>query len=152
MLTLSPERLTGVGSAIFQAAGAPADIADLVARSLVGSNLAGHDSHGVIQIPGYVDLLRDGRIVAAARPEIRAEGASLIQADGGWGFGQYSAHACMDLALQKARVSQLALCAVTRINHIGRCGEWVEQAAAAGLIGMLGVSWGNGPFAGPAGS
>ena len=147
MLTFSPQRLIDVGSAIFRAAGTPPDIADLVSRSLVGANLSGHDSHGVIQVPGYVDQLRDGRIIGDARPEIRSEGATLIQADGGWGFGQYTAHACMDLALQKARTSQVALCTVTRVNHIGRLGEWAEQAASAGLIGMLGVSWGNGPFA-----
>jgi LDH2 family malate/lactate/ureidoglycolate dehydrogenase len=148
MLTLSAERLTDVSTAIFRAAGTPDDISDLQARSLVGSNLAGHDSHGVIQIPRYVEQLRDGRIVADARPEIRAEGASIIQADGGWGFGQYTAHACMNLAVEKARANQLALCTVTRVNHIGRLGEWAEQAASAGLIGMLGVSWGAGPYAG----
>jgi uncharacterized oxidoreductase len=148
MLTLSAERLTDVSAAIFKAAGTPADIADLQARSLVGSNLAGHDSHGVIQIPRYVEQLRDGRMVADARPEIRVEGASIIQADGGWGFGQYTAHACMQLAIEKAKANQLALCTVTRVNHIGRLGEWAEQAASAGMIGMLGVSWGAGPYAG----
>ena len=147
MLTLSAERLTDIGATIFKAAGTPDDIADLQARSLVGSNLAGHDSHGVIQIPRYVEQLRDGRIVADARPEIRAEGASIVQADGGWGFGQYTASACMQLAIEKARANQLALCTVTRVNHIGRLGEWAEQAASAGLIGMLGVSWGAGPYA-----
>jgi LDH2 family malate/lactate/ureidoglycolate dehydrogenase len=148
MLTLSAERLTDVSAAIFRAAGTPDDIADLQARSLVGSNLAGHDSHGVIQIPRYVDQLRDGRMMADARPEVRSEGASIVQVDGGWGFGQYTAHVCMDLAIQKARANQLALCTVTRVNHIGRLGEWAEQAASAGLIGMLGVSWGAGPYAG----
>jgi LDH2 family malate/lactate/ureidoglycolate dehydrogenase len=53
----------------------------------------------------------------------------------------------MDLAIRKAQQSQLALVTMVRAGHIGRVGQWVEQAAQAGLIGMAGVSFGNGPFA-----
>ena len=148
MLTLSAELLTRTTSTIFEAAGTPADIATFTADSLVGANLADHDSHGVIQIPGYVAMIRDGRLLPAARPEVTTEGSSIIRVDGAWGFGQYTAHACMDLAIEKAKRNQLALVTTTRVSHIGRLGEWAEQAANAGVIGMLGVSWGAGPYAG----
>jgi LDH2 family malate/lactate/ureidoglycolate dehydrogenase len=147
MLTFSAEALTKTSAAIFEAAGAPADIAGFVADSLVGANLAGHDSHGVIQIPGYVGQIRDGALVPAARPEVVTEGPAIVQVDGAWGFGQYSAHVCMDLAVEKARRNQLGLVTLTHVNHIGRLGQWAEQAASAGVIGMLGVSWGAGPYA-----
>jgi LDH2 family malate/lactate/ureidoglycolate dehydrogenase len=147
MLTLSAGTLTSATSAIFEAAGTPADIASFVAESLVGANLAGHDSHGVIHIPGYVAAIKSGGIVPGARPEVIGEGPTIVQADGGWGFGQYGAHVCMDLAIGKAKQSQMALVTMVRAGHIGRVGQWVEQAARAGLIGMAGVSFGNGPFA-----
>ena len=148
MLTLSADLLTRTTSTIFEAAGTPTDIAEFMASSLVGANLAGHDSHGVIQIPGYIAMIQDGRMLPAVRPEVTQEGASIIRVDGGWGFGQYTAHASMDLAIQKAKRNQLALVTTTRVSHIGRLGEWAEQAANAGVIGMLGVSWGAGPYAG----
>jgi uncharacterized oxidoreductase len=148
MLTLAAETLTRTASAIFEAAGTPPDVARFVAESLVGANLAGHDSHGVIQIPGYVGQIRDGVLLPAARPEVVQEGPAIIQADGAWGFGQFTASVCMDLAIEKARRNQLGLVTVTRVNHIGRLGQWAEQAADAGVIGMLGVSWGAGPYAG----
>jgi hydroxycarboxylate dehydrogenase B len=148
MLTLSPDLLTRTASAIFEAAGTPADIASFVADSLVGANLAGHDSHGVIQIPGYVGLIQNGSLLPAARPEVTQEGPAIVQVDGAWGFGQYTSHVCMDLAIQKAKRSQMALVTTTRVSHIGRLGQWAEQAAAAGVVGMLGVSWGAGPYAG----
>ena len=148
MLTLSPETLTSAASAIFEAAGTPPDIASFVADSLVGANLAGHDSHGVIHVPGYVDAIKQGRIAPAARPEVVAEGAGIVQLDGAWGFGQYTSHVCMDLAVKKAKRTQVALVTMIRASHIGRVGQWVEQAANAGLIGMAGVSFGSGPFAG----
>lgn len=147
MLTFSAETLTQTASAIFTAAGTPDDIADFVADSLVGANLAGHDSHGIIHVPGYVAQIQSGGIVAAARPEVVSEGPAVVQVDGGWGFGQYGAHVCMDLAIQKAKQQQLALVTMVRAGHIGRVGQWVEEAAKAGLIGMAGVSFGNGPFA-----
>lgn len=148
MLTRSAETLTTTAAVIFEAAGTPADIARFVADSLVSANLSGHDSHGVIQIPGYIAQIQRGALLPAARPEVVKEGASIVQVDGGWGFGQFSASVCMELAAQKARKSELALVTVTRVNHIGRLGQWAEQAANAGVIGMLGVSWGSGPFAG----
>jgi LDH2 family malate/lactate/ureidoglycolate dehydrogenase len=147
MLTLSADLLARTTSTIFEAAGTPPDIAAFVADSLVGANLAGHDSHGVIQIPGYVGQIRDGALMPAARPEVVKDGPGILEVDGGWGFGQYAASVCMDLAVEKAKRNQLALATITRVNHIGRCGQWAEQAAQAGVIGMLGVSWGNGPFA-----
>ena len=147
MLTLSAKTLTTAASAIFEAAGTPSDIAGFVADSLVGSNLAGHDSHGVIQIPAYVDQIRDGILAPAARPEVAREGSAVIQVDGAWGFGQYAASTCMDLAIEKARRNQMAMVTITRVNHVGRLGQWAEQAASAGVVGMLGVSWGAGPYA-----
>jgi LDH2 family malate/lactate/ureidoglycolate dehydrogenase len=139
--------LTTTASAIFEAAGTPADIAQFVADALVGANLAGHDSHGVIHVPGYVSVIKSGGIVPGARPEVVAEGAAVVQVDGGWGFGHFGAHVCMDLAIKKAKQGQLALVTMVRAGHIGRVGQWVEEAAQAGVIGMAGVSFGNGPFA-----
>jgi uncharacterized oxidoreductase len=147
MLTLSAETLKTAATAIFEAAGTPTDIAAFVSDSLVGANLAGHDSHGVIHIPGYVGLIQNGGVMPAARPEVIVEGAGIVQVDGAWGFGQYTSHVCMDLAIKKARQSQIALVTMVRAAHIGRVGQWVEQAANAGVIGMAGVSFGNGPFA-----
>jgi uncharacterized oxidoreductase len=147
MLTLSAETLTTATSAIFEAAGTPSDIAQFVAESLVGANLAGHDSHGVIHVPGYVAAIKSGGIMPAARPEVVGDGPSIVSVDGGWGFGQYGAHVCMDLAIDRAKQTQIAMVTMVRAGHIGRVGQWVEQAAQAGLIGMAGVSFGNGPFA-----
>src|SRR6516164_4451457 len=46
--TLPQDRLFAFARDLFQAGGVDADEAAVVARSLVDSNLAGHDSHGVI--------------------------------------------------------------------------------------------------------
>ena len=62
------KELRSAASRIFVAMGAPEDIAEHVATSLVESNLAGHDSHGVIRIPTYVARASRGLCRPAARP------------------------------------------------------------------------------------
>ena len=147
MRTFSADALLDVTTALLRAAGAPGGVAALVAHSLVDANLAGHDSHGVIRIPSYIDQIRGGELLPDARPTVEREGPGLVAVDGGWAFGHYVAHFCMDLAARKAGQSQVALVTATRVNHIGRLGEWAEEAAAAGVIGMVCTSWGGGPFA-----
>ena len=59
MPTIFATELEYLATKIFVRAGAPAADAELVARLLVKSNLAGHDSHGVVRIPQYVEGIRD---------------------------------------------------------------------------------------------
>ncbi len=45
---------------LFVAADTPRRIADDVAEILIKANLAGHDSHGVLRIPSYLDAIENG--------------------------------------------------------------------------------------------
>ena len=53
-----------------RAAGVDAKEAAVVARHCVAANLAGHDSHGVINIPLYVERIGRGHIVPGAPFEV----------------------------------------------------------------------------------
>ena len=57
MPTVQVDKLRGIVEQLFVAAGASQDEAKIVARHSVAANLAGHDSHGVIQIPIYLDRI-----------------------------------------------------------------------------------------------
>ena len=46
---------------ILSASGVTAHIAEEVAEVLVGANLVGHDSHGLLRIPMYMKTMADGR-------------------------------------------------------------------------------------------
>lgn len=148
MLTFSAHQLTEISRAIFAAAGTPADIAELVARSLVDANLAGHDSHGVIRVPWYIELIQKGQILPAERPRVVKRGRATALVDSAWGFGQVGARQCAELAVELAREGELGLVTTYRSNHIGRLGEWAEIIASAGMIGLVTTSWSAGPFAG----
>ena len=60
MPSVAAAALTDYIARIFAATGSPADEAQRVADHLVGANLRGHDSHGVIRTPGYVNLASTG--------------------------------------------------------------------------------------------
>ncbi|HXM57960.1 MAG TPA: Ldh family oxidoreductase [Candidatus Dormibacteraeota bacterium] len=137
MPELAPDRLHDLGRRVFEAAGAPADVADHVAGHLVASNLAGHDSHGVLRIPWYLGHVRRGWLRPAARPRVVEERPAAALVSGEWGFGHPAATVAIDAAAERARRHGLGAAALVRGTHIGRLGTYVERAAAGGLVAMV---------------
>jgi uncharacterized oxidoreductase len=136
MITLYPETLIQLISQIFQAAGAGAADAQQVAISLVGSNLAGHDSHGVIRVPQYLAAISQGTLQPAARPDVAHEMGAITKVDARHSFGQVAARFAMQISIAKAQQHGLAATTLINCNHIGRVGEWVLLAAEQNLIGL----------------
>lgn len=137
MQGIEVERLRRLAEQIFVAAGASSANAERVADALVEANLAGHDSHGVQHIPGYVGAIRDGTIVPDATPEVLRDAAATALVSGNWTFGHVAAHAATEIAIAKAKVSGVAAVGLVRLNHIGRLGEYAEMAARAGVVAMV---------------
>ena len=137
MPIIQPQPLIDLSKAIFVAAGAPEDIAQVVAASLVKANLLGHDSHGVLRVTRYVDRIRQGGLAPAARPKIGRRSGATAVVDGQWGFGQIGARFGVELAAEIAGTSGVGCVTLSRVNHIGRLGEYAEMLADQGLIGLL---------------
>jgi hydroxycarboxylate dehydrogenase B len=134
-----PEPLREFVAAVARRMGADADVAAELARHLVGSNLAGHDSHGVIRVPQYVGDMDRGEVVPSARPVIARESAVAALVDARNGFGQHSTMFALEWAMGRARQHGVAMVAVRHSTHIGRLGEYGERAAAEGLVGIVTV-------------
>jgi len=135
MPTVDAARLERLARDVLCAAGAPDATAETVAASLVLGNLKGIDSHGVVRLAQYVPEIRSGRIVPAAEPAVESTGA-VSRVDGNWCFGQIAAAAAARAALQAAGSTGVAAASVSRVQHVGRLGEYVELLAAGGLIGL----------------
>ncbi len=114
----------------------PADFAPLIAESLVGSNLAGHDSHGVLRLPWYANLIRIGRIAPTARPILATSTGATACIDGMIGWGQPAAYLATETVIGLAHDYGVGTVVMRRSNHIGRLGAYVEQIAAANMVGM----------------
>jgi uncharacterized oxidoreductase len=152
MANRSAAELRQVTETIFTAAGAPADLATEMGDALVGANLAGHDSHGVIRIPAYLRMIKEGQLDPKARPEVIKETATTALVDGKWTFGHVAAKYGTSVAIKKAKQSGTAAVSVVRCNHIGRLGQWASQAAAEDVIAMVTVGGGGGGSRGGGGA
>lgn len=126
--------LTEFVARLFAAAGVPEQDAGTVAHSLVGANLRGHDSHGVMRVPQYVDFLRKGAYRTGVELKVEHETPAVVVCDGQWGLGQVQAHRLLDLILPRAQALGVAAGSARECGHIGRLGEYAERAAAEGLV------------------
>jgi uncharacterized oxidoreductase len=140
MPTVAPRALTDFAVALLRAGGLPPDEAQVVGISLVGANLRGHDSHGVMRIPFYLDGLKKGEVTSNAEFTVLRETPALLAADGHWGFGQVQARRLMERIVAKARGAGVCVGTLVRCSHIGRLGEYCEQAAEAGMVSMVMVN------------
>lgn len=121
---------------IFAAAGCHADEAARVARYLVEANLTGHDSHGVIRVPRYINWLKTGRVVPNQTIQVVSENDVLAVIDGRYGFGQSVGEQAVSRGIDKARANGVSIVALRNSGHLGRIGDWAELAAAHDLISV----------------
>lgn len=140
MPVLDPDALQRYVEQVFQSAGAPPQGASIVARHLVSANLMGHDSHGVIRIPWYLNAIREGSLDPSAEPVIEQESPATAVMNGNWNFGQVVARRAMELAVAKAAVSNIACVTAYQSHHVGRLGDYPPIAASAGMIGIAAVN------------
>lgn len=140
MTNVRPEPLLRLVESIFSRVGSHEAEAACVARHLVDANLAGHDSHGVIRVPTYVDWVRTGKVLANRIPRVVFETESFAVVNGEFGFGQTAGQFAMRVGIDKASRGGVAVVALRNAGHLGRIGDWPEMAAAAGKISLHFVS------------
>lgn len=150
MPNVRAEPLRDFVSTLLGAVGTPAQDAREVAEHLVDSNLAGHDSHGVIRAPQYLGQIESGLIVPGAESELERESETTVLLRGHWNYGQVVGRQAMDLAITKARSSGIGLTVAYEVSHTGRMGTFGEQAARAGMLAIAMVQ-GRGHIVAPFG-
>jgi len=143
MPTIHAAELTGFASDLLEAVGVGHDEAAVVAASLVGANLRGHDSHGVMRLPQYVGFIEQGQYRHGVGLKVEHETPAAIVCDGQWGLGQVQAHRLLDRAVPKAREMAVAVATARDCGHIGRLGEYAERAASLGLMLLATVNNGG---------
>jgi uncharacterized oxidoreductase len=140
MPTITPAHLEPFVTQIFVSKGASQAVAKQVAWSLVAANLRGHDSHGVIRVIEYVDWLDRGWIDPAGEIEVTRDQGPILMIDGHDQFGQVIGRQATELAIAKAKEQGVCILTICHSAHLGRVGEFMEQAADAGIVSF---SWTN---------
>jgi uncharacterized oxidoreductase len=135
-IIIPADTLESLVANIFRASGCDAAEAGRISHHLLGANLAGHDSHGVVRVPRYVEWQKAGYVVAGQQAEIVTDGGAFAVLDAKWGFGQTVAPQATALGIERAQQHGTAIIALRNAGHIGRVGAYSEQAIAAGLISI----------------
>lgn len=136
MPNFTAQRLEEMAAEVFIAAGVPDGEARTVAQSLTLANLVGHDSHGIMRVPQYIQMIQQGTIVPGAPTEVVMDTPQLAAIDGHWNFGMVVARRAMEMAIHKAEEHGVAVVSVRQLNHIARVGEYPEMAALRGFVGL----------------
>jgi uncharacterized oxidoreductase len=152
-MSIQSEGLKALTRAIFANTGSGDAEAAAIAEHLVEANLVGHDSHGVIRIPAYVEWVGDGKLVPNQSISVAFENDVVAIVDGNSGFGQVIGEQTVDLGVAKCRKSGLSMVGLRNAGHIGRVGDWAIRAAEAGLLSVHFVNTSGGgilvaPFGG----
>jgi len=150
MPTIQHTAMRVFGYALFEAAGLPTDQSRIVTDHLVDANLTGHDSHGIIRIPTYINSLVAGKIAPVGDLKIVRETPASVVIDGEGGQGIVICTRAMDMAIERARQTTFGAVAVHQCSHIGRLGAYPPMAASQDCIGILMLNGGS-PFTAPFG-
>ena len=121
---------------IFVGAGCSPAEGKRVSDSLVSANLVGHDSHGVLRVPRYVDAKLDGIVKGDQTVEVVTDTPVIAVLDGRFGFGQTVTPQAVEIGVDKCKAMGLSLVALRNAGHIGRVGDYADMAAAAGLVSI----------------
>ena len=135
-MTLSETQLQHWVSRIFVSEGLPEDDARSVAKVLVWADLRGIDTHGVVRVPRYVDLLRAGDMNPRPAVTARNESAACALLEADRAAGPVAMVKAAETAMAKARAAGAGVCLVRGTTHTAALGYYTQLAAEAGMAAI----------------
>jgi LDH2 family malate/lactate/ureidoglycolate dehydrogenase len=139
-----PEALKHFSTAIFARAGMSGADAKIVAEVLVWANLRGVDTHGVMRVPRYVDLIENGDMNPRPAIKVARETPASVLIDADRAAGPVAMTRAAAEAVRKARAAGVGLAIARATTHTAALGYYTLAIASEGLAGLaLAGSWPN---------
>ncbi|HEY7141239.1 MAG TPA: Ldh family oxidoreductase [Methylomirabilota bacterium] len=121
---------------VFVAAGVPSEDAALEAEVLVWANLRGVDSHGVLRIPSYLEMIARGDMNPRPKIRVEKETAATVLIDGDRALGPVVTTVAMRRAIDKARAAGIGWAVIRNTTHQGAMAYYTLMAVDAGMAGI----------------
>ncbi|MEI6744295.1 MAG: Ldh family oxidoreductase, partial [bacterium] len=122
--------------ALLGAGGASEKSAQTTSRHLIESSRRGVHSHGLMRLPQYIDEMSKGLVEGHATPSLTLRAPTTAVIDGANCLGQVACEVAIDFVVAVAPTEGVAVALVRRMGHSGRLGQYVEDVADQGLIGV----------------
>ena len=143
-VTVTAEALKRFATDIFARAGLPQADAAVVAEVLVWANLRGVDTHGVMRIPRYIDLIESGEMNPRPAIRIRTETPASVLIEADRAAGPVAMTRAAAEAMRKARSAGVGLALARATTHTAALGYYTLAIAREGMAGVaLAGSWPN---------
>ena len=130
------EPLKAFTKEVFVRAGLPTNDAEIVAEVLVWANLRGVDSHGVLRIPWYVDMVDKGQMNPRPNIEVLKETAAVMFIAADSASGPVVTTFAIDRVMEKAKQVGIGWCLIRNLTHQGAMGYYSLIAAKADMAGI----------------
>lgn len=136
MPTILPNDLRSFATALLTAGGFSPDDAAQTADLLVWANLRGVDSHGVLRIPRYIEMVELGVISSGGTIETIKQFGAVTVLDGGKCPGSVGMNAAVGHAASLAEKLGIGWCSARNISHAGAVGYFTTALANKGYVGI----------------
>lgn len=121
---------------VFVKVGMPPEDAELVADVLVWANLRGVDSHGVLRIPWYVELVGAGQMNPKPNIKILKETVATVFINADRAFGPVVTTLAMNRVMEKAKQVGIGWGLIRNLTHQGAMAYYSLMAAKADMTGI----------------
>jgi L-2-hydroxycarboxylate dehydrogenase (NAD+) len=135
-IVIKAERLRKFCEETFQQLGFNKKDSTIISDVIILSDLFGIDSHGINRLKMYIQQLHSGYIDIRSQPEIVFQTPVSAVIDGKKGMGQLVSRFAMNIAIEKAKISGVAMVTVRNSNHYGIAGYYSLMASNEGMIGI----------------
>lgn len=137
MKRFRPDDLKAYAVALLQAGGYSSAHAERTADILVWANARGANSHGVLRIPRYIEMVTKGIIDPLAEPQVVSECGAVAVVEAARAPGPSAMVCTMDKALDIASRLGIGWCSARNITHAGAVGYYALRAAEQGYLGIV---------------
>jgi LDH2 family malate/lactate/ureidoglycolate dehydrogenase len=122
---------------VFTRVGFTPEGAEAQADVLVWANLRGVDSHGVLRIPWYVQLVDKGQMKPKPNIQIQKETPAALLIDADFAPGPVVTVLAMRRVMEKARQVGIGWAIIRNTMHQGAMGYYSLMAAKEGMAGIV---------------
>ena len=136
VIIVRADALRSFCAAMFEKTGMKPEEAFVNADNLVDADLKGIDSHGTSRLPLYLKRIRLGIVRSNFELKLVSERLSAATVDACNSMGAYVSRQAMEMAMNKAAQTGIAMVSVGNSNHNGTAGYYAEMALGRGMIGL----------------
>lgn len=110
--------------------------AEILADTMLEADMHDVHTHGVSVFPAYIKKIRNGGFNLTDESTVLQKTGAFAVVDANNQFGMVSAHKCMTLAIEEARVSGIYTVFCRNANTLGAAFKYAKMATDQKMIGM----------------